>query len=336
MKKWWLLLIPVILLFLYFAGPAPDTPEYTQKLNAVPTDPVALEKYIDAGEKSHKLKPDNEARIVWNDSSKKTTAFSIVYLHGFSASQFEGLPVHKNIAAKFGSNLYLSRLAEHGIDTAAALQNLTPDKYWESAVNALAIGKRIGDKVILIGTSTGGSNALQLAAQFPDDIYALILLSPNIEINDPNAWLLNNHWGLPIAHRVVGSSYSTAKDSSAKYKQYWYHRYRLEGVVALQEYLESTMTKENFEKIRQPVLLLYYYKDEMHQDPVVKVESMLEMFEELGTDSSAKFKKAMPNTGDHVLGSSYKSKDAPGVEREITEFLHQKLKLPLAENFPNK
>ncbi len=76
--------------------------------------------------------------------------------------------------------------------------NLTADKYWESAKEALAIGQQIGNKVILVGTSTGGTLALQLAAQYPE-VYAMVLLSPNIAINDPNAWLLNNPWGLQIS-----------------------------------------------------------------------------------------------------------------------------------------
>jgi pimeloyl-ACP methyl ester carboxylesterase len=58
----------------------------------------------------------------------------------------------------------------------------------------LAIGRQLGNKVIIMGTSTGGTNALQLAAAYPNDVEALILLSPNIAINDPNAWLLNNPW----------------------------------------------------------------------------------------------------------------------------------------------
>ena len=95
---------------------------------------------------------------------KNKTAYSIVYLHGFSASQAEGDPVHKNIAAMFGCNLYLSRLAEHGIDTTEPMMNLTADKNWESAKQALAIGKQLGNKVILMGTSTGGTNALQLGS----------------------------------------------------------------------------------------------------------------------------------------------------------------------------
>src|SRR6185369_7479021 len=108
--------------------PKVSTPKYTLDMPAVPADAVALEQYIRNGEATHKLKPNNEARIVWlNDSLKQKTDYAIVYLHGFGASQEEGNPVHTSFAKKFGCNLYLSRLAEHGIDTTEPLLNYTAD-----------------------------------------------------------------------------------------------------------------------------------------------------------------------------------------------------------------
>ena len=298
-KTTWLFIL-LLLIIGYLMGPRPSKPDYDKELPLVP-ETAQLNGWISSKESEHKLKPENEARIVWfNDSSKQKTEYSIVYLHGFSASREEGAPIHTDIAKEFGCNLFLSRLAEHGIDTTEPLQNLTVDKYWESAKEALAIGKELGNKVILMGTSTGETNALQLAANFPDDVYALILLSPNIAINDPNAWLINNPWGLQIARLVQGSQYVDSKDQRDIYKKYWYTHYRLEGVAALEEMLETSMKKETFEKINQPTLMLYYYKDEIHQDSTVKVSAMLEMFAELGTDPAKKRDKAMPNTGDHV------------------------------------
>lgn len=328
MRKKWLWVIPLMLITIYLLGPAPVKPVYKTDMPSVPSDANQLEAYIKNHEARHKLKPDNEARIIWaDDSTKQKTAYSIVYLHGFSASQEEGEPVHRNIAKKFGCNLYLSRLAEHGIDTTDAMIHLTADEYWESAKQALAIGKQIGNKVILMTTSTGGTNALQLAATYPDDVAALILMSPNIAINDPNAWLANNHWGVQIAHLVLGSNYVDGKDQRPLTRQYWYTHYRVEAVAALEEMLETTMTKETFEKVKQPVDLLYFYKDEQHQDSVVKVSAMLDMYNELGTPESEKRKQAMPNAGTHVLGSYIKSHDVAGVQKEIEKFMVEVLKM---------
>jgi esterase/lipase len=318
-----LLYIIGVLIVVYLFGPRPKAPEYSTIMPAVPAT-ATLDTFIAANEAAHKLRPNNEARIVWaNDSVKQKTEYAIVYIHGFSASQEEGNPVHRNIARQFGCNLYLSRLAEHGIDTTEQLINLTADNYWETAKQALAIGKQLGNKVIVMGTSTGASQALQLAATFPKDVAALVLYSPNIAINDPNAWILNNHWGLQIARLVKGGDYNDPADTRPIYKQYWNKPYRLEAAVALEEFLETAMTKATFSKVTQPVLLLYYYKDEQHQDKVVKVSAMKEMFTELATDSTLKRAVALPNTGDHVIASPIKSKDVESVERETKKFLEE-------------
>jgi len=310
-------------------GPKPSAPLLSNQLPIIPAGSADLEKYIYEHEALHKLKPDNEARIVWlNDSLKQPTEYAIVYIHGFSASQEEGDPVHYEFAKKFGCNLFLNRLEEHGIDTTEPLANVTADKLWHSAKEAYAIGKRLGKKIILMATSTGGTLALKLAAEYPD-IMALILLSPNIAINDSKAWLLNNHWGLQIAKLVKGN-YIHAKDSTALYARYWNAKYRIESTVQLEELIEMTMKESVFKKITQPVLLLYYYKDEDHQDPVVKVSAMKRMFMQLGTPENLKRQIAIPNAGDHVIGSYIKSKDVKTVEEECDKFAREVLDLDTA------
>lgn len=312
--------ILLLLLVIYLFGPHPSTPVFTTISPVVPNDPAALEQFVAANENVHRLKPGNRAEIIWNDSLHTKTPYAIVYLHGFSASREEGSPVHTDIAKKFGCNLYLSRLSQHGIDTAEALVNFTAENIWESAKEALAVGRQLGNKVILMGTSTGGSLALQLAATYPD-VAALVLLSPNIEINDPNAWLLNNPWGLQIARMVVGGNYNVAKNNTPLYRQFWNRQYRLEAAVQLQEYLEDAMNDKTFSKIHQPVLALYYYKDEQHQDPVVRVSAIKTMMDEVATPAALKHQQAIPNAENHVLGSYILSKDVATVEKEIADFL---------------
>ena len=327
----WLVLIIILLFIIYLLGPSPATPVYTTTMPAVPAAPSDLETYIKNNEALHKLKKDNEARIIWaNDSLKQKTEYAIVYLHGFSASQEEGDPVHRTVAKEFGCNLYLSRLAEHGVDTIEPMMNLTADEYWESAKQALAIGKQLGNKVILMGCSTGGTNALQLAATYPNDIAALVLMSPNIAINNDKAYLLNNYWGFQLAEMIVGTDHITSTDQRDIFKEYWYAHYPLQATVQLQELLETTMTKETFEKVKQPTLLLYYYKDSIHQDSVVSVPAMLKMFDELS--SATKIKQALPNTGDHVIGSYIKSKDLRSVQIAIDNFMQQTLGLRKQED----
>jgi pimeloyl-ACP methyl ester carboxylesterase len=316
---------PIILLTgIYFLGPAPEKPKYEKAFPNIPETATALEEYVSKKESQHKLKPDNEARIIWTDSAKTKTLYSIIYLHGFSASQEEGDPVHANFAKKFGCNLFLARMADHGVDTVDQLYYFTADRLWQSAKEALAIGKTLGEKVIIVGTSNGATMALMLAAEYPDDVYALINMSPNIAINDPNAWLLNNPWGLQIARAVIGGDVRTfPKDTLVD--QYWNNPYRLESVVQLEELLESKMTDETFQQVKCPVLNLYYFKNEEEQDPTVKVSAILEMHKKLGTPENMKVAVAIPNAGSHVLGSHIKSKDLESVEHEVEKFAVEKL-----------
>lgn len=329
--KWFIGFIALVGIF-YLVGPNPATPVYNTTLPTIPGEPAILEALIESNEQKHKVRPNNEARVVWaNDSTKQKTPYAIVYLHGFSASQEEGNPVHQQIARQFGCNLYLARLSEHGIDTSDALINMTAESLFESAKEAYAIGKQIGEKVILMGTSTGGTLALQLAAIYPE-IAGLVLYSPNIAIKDPNAWLLNNPWGLQIARMVKGSNYMGVQKDHPLYQQYWNTKYRLEATVQLEELLETTMTKENFAKVKQPLLVLYYYKNEQEQDTVVSVDAMKKMFAEVGTNEKNKKMIPVPNTGNHVIASPIQSKDILSVEKETADFLKSVMQLPKQSN----
>jgi pimeloyl-ACP methyl ester carboxylesterase len=317
----------LLLIGIYFLGPKPATPVFNLTMPQVPDDAQALEQYVAANEAQHKLKSNNEARIVWNDSTHSKTPYAVVYLHGFTASQMEGSPIHEQFAKRFGCNLYLSRLADHGIDTTDALLNFTPDRLWESAKQALAIGKKLGDKVILVSTSTGGTLALKLAAEYPNDVHALINLSPNIAINNGAAFLLNDPWGLYIVRAVKGGKYSISEDDTEEQAKYWYTQYRLEATTQLEQLVESSMTEETFKRVKQPSLTLYYYKNEKEQDPQVKVSAMLDMNAKLGTPEALKQTVAFPDAGRHVIGSSLTNPHYEEVYKAMEKFAVEKLEL---------
>ena len=331
-RRFILITFPILLLLgIYFLGPEPDRPVWDPAMPVVPQEPVELERYVAANESKHKVKPDNEARIIWADSSKKRTPYSVIYLHGFSASQGEGDPVHRQFARDFGCNLYLARLADHGIDTTEQLLYFTPDRWWASSKEALAIGKAIGEKVIILSTSTGGTMALVLAGEYPSEVNALINMSPNVALFHPLAFISNDPWGVQIARIVVHGNYSVAKPMPGQdqdaINRAWNDRYRLEAVSQLQEMLEDKMIPETFKKVKQPCLSLYYYKNEAEQDSTVRVRAIIEMNNELGTPDSLKAAIPIPGAGAHVLGSPLKSKDVESVQREIEKFAIEKLHL---------
>jgi len=318
----------ILLVGVYFLGPEPAKPVFDPVLPIVPVEATELENYIARSEAKHTLKPDNEARIIWADSTKQKTEYAVVYLHGFSASQMEGDPTHRKFAEGFGCNLYLARLSDHGIDTTETLLYFTADRFWESAKQALSIGKQLGNKVILLSTSTGGTAALKLAGDYPEDVFALINLSPNIELRNGAAFLLNDPWGLQIARAVKGGNYNITGPLEGEHAKYWNRKYRLEALTQLEEFEETTMTRTTFKKVKQPSLTLYYYKSEAEQDDQVKVSAILQMHEQLGTAPDMKEAIAMPNTGAHVIGGSLSSHDVEGVLAAIEKFAIEKLNMP--------
>jgi esterase/lipase len=325
----WFLGIFLALFITYFLGPRPPKPEFRTSDYNLPTSPVELEKQIAGSEmKVRGLKPDNQARIIWADSLKKEkTNLVFLYLHGFSASQAEGDPVHKDLAKKYNANLYLSRLEEHGIDRGDSnLINLTADNYEASAERALQVAEKLGNEVVVIGTSGGGALALFLASRHPE-IKALILYSPCIRLYDGAAQILNKPWGLQIASKLTGGKVSRSKAESKEHQNYWTLNYRLEGLVALQNMVAYTMSPKTFSEVKCPVFLGYYYKDDHEHDKTVSITAMLKMFDQLGTAPELKEKVAFPEAGAHVIASYIRSKDWQSVEKETDKFLSDIVKL---------
>ena len=327
----WFSFIIAIVLAVYFLGPSVSQPNLNTNLPQVNSNLVQLEQDIIQSEKKQNIKTDNEARIVWaNDSLKQKTEYCLVYLHGFSASEVEGAPINTEFAKRYGCNLYLARLYGHGLITEEPLLDLTAENYMESAKQAIAIGEQLGKKVILMSTSTGGAQSLYLASEHPE-IAALILYSPNVQLYDPTAFILTKPWGLQIARIVLGSKYREREESDS-IKMYWYAKYRIEGIVNMQAMLEATMKQEVFSKIKQPVFLGYYFKDEEHQDKTVSVKRMLEMYDQLETPENQKRKIAFANAGAHVIASPLCSLSVNEVKNETFKFAEEILGLKPIKN----
>ncbi|MEM9000246.1 MAG: alpha/beta hydrolase [Bacteroidota bacterium] len=329
-----LLLVILLLVMVYFMGPQVKRPDLNRTLPQMTSDLKDLEAEIMEYEATFpNLKPDNEARIIWYDSIPKKTEYSLVYLHGWSASQEEGDPLHVATAKRFGCNLYLPRLAGHGLVEDEPMLDLTADMVIGSAKAAIAVAKQLGEKVIVMATSTGGTLALHLAGG-DVDIVALILYSPNIEIYDSNARLLAKPWGLELARLVKQGNYHEFDCDVELKNQYWTTKYRVEALTHLQVMVDATMKPETFKRITQPVFLGYYYKNDTLQDNVVSVPAMLDMFDRLGTPDSQKHKVAFPDVGDHVMTSYITSKDLESVKKETYFFLEEVMQLQTVLQVP--
>lgn len=320
------LLLILGLVVVYWTGPKLERSEINAGLPVVPVGIDQIEAYVREQEAACPVKPGNESIVLWGDSVGVPTNEVLLYLHGFSASRHEGYPVTHDFVREFRVNAYLPRLAEHGLRTDEPLLDMTPARLYESAKEALVIARQLGRKVILMGTSTGCTLALMLAADFPQWVDGLILYSPNIRIKNPLAPLLSGPWGLQLSRAVYGGKYAVSDDpADSEACKYWYGKYRLEAQVYLQQLLDMRMNRREFEKVHQPVFLGYYYKDADHQDQTIDVKAALKMFDELGTPADKKVKAAFPEAGAHVIACELTSQAVDEVRQQTFEFARKVL-----------
>jgi len=151
-----------------------------------------------------------EKEIIWADPMVHAkTPLAIVYVHGFSASKGEVRPLADEVADQLDANLFYTRLTGHGQDGAAMTQG-NVNAWINDYEEALAIGRAIGDKVIVIGTSTGGSLAAWAATEpgASDGVAAIAFISPNFGVRASGAELLTMPWGKQIAELVGGKERS--------------------------------------------------------------------------------------------------------------------------------
>ena len=322
------LFVLLVLSGLFIIGPQTEAPDLVLPQPEISLPLSELKDWINTQESTFdNIKKDNASQLEFYDSIPQKTAYSVLYLHGFSASTEEGDPVHRNIALALKANLYLPRLSDHGLIEEEPMLNFTGQKYLDSAKEALAIAKKIGEKVIVISSSTGGTLSLILGND--PQIAALLLFGPNVEIYDTRSKLLTLPWGLQIAQWVLGSKYHIMNKITEQKKAYWTTRYRLEPTVELQKLIETGMRPEVFQRITAPVFMGYYYKNEEEQDKVVSIPAMLRMFDQLGTPEDKKQKVAFPEAGDHVIISHLSTPNHQQAELAALVFLQKQLDVEL-------
>ncbi|MEX2512836.1 MAG: alpha/beta fold hydrolase [Cyclobacteriaceae bacterium] len=326
-KRYWITIgILLVLLITYFLGPRTPVPVYSNELPEMPTNLAELDKHIRVQERKEPVRKNNQARIIWHHGGPEVTEYSIVYLHGFAGSYRDGFPVNVQIADSLNANIFLSRLAGHGLEPPAFLMDFTPTTAWESALEALKIGKIIGKKVIIMSTSTGGTLALKLAQTFPESVFALINLSPNIKDNLKAAFLLNSPWGHEITQLFFGD-YREIEHESEIAAQYWDTVYTSRALVDLQVLVSTTMKEETFKQVQCPVLTLYYYENFMEKDQHVEVNMYPEIHRLFSTPDSLNRLVQLKTPKTHFIGSDIKSKDIEVVKREILGFIRNQLQI---------
>lgn len=197
------------------------------------------------------LRPDNHARIVWAGGRVRRRPLALVYLHGFSASPMETAPFCHRLADALDANLYLPRLSGHG-RSAEAMAEGSVDAWFEDVREALAVGRRLGERVILVGTSTGATLATLVAALEPDPAIAtLILIAPNFGLVDRRSRLLGWPGAACWIPWVLGRQ-RVVKAESVVHARYWTLRQPTRSLIPMYE-LVRRVRRLPFERLPLPV-----------------------------------------------------------------------------------
>ncbi len=325
--------LPLIFAIFLSLTSCKPVPEYTPGPNLKET---SFEEYYTkklARSKELNVRPGNEEK--WIQKSSGKTPLAILYIHGYSASRAEGEEVVDQLSDSINANTYYLRLPGHGTNSEDHRDRVYSD-YLEEGREALMMTKLLGEKVIVIGTSMGGLISTYLAAQYPEDVYGLILASPFYDFEDKTSRILNLYGGINLTHLLFGkirdTSYNTWKPelqklSTPEYDGYWTTKQYYEAILPLNDLRRAVSNESTYEKVKCPTLLMYYYKNEMEKDKAVSVEKMISVFQTFPStkqsDSTNKLVKI--EEGNHILLSKHIQVDKTIAKAEMEGFLKKLL-----------
>lgn len=207
--------------------------------------------------------PGVEKRVIWQDGFKEQrTPVSILYVHGFSASSEEIRPVPDMVANALGANLVYTRLQGHGRDGSAMAEGTASGWMYDMA-EGLAAARAVGDRVVVISTSTGGT--LAAAAALDDElsrnVAGMVFVSPNFGVNTPGAWMPGLPWARSWLPLVMGEERDVS-GPDPELNKYWSAVYPWEAVVPMTVLVE-TVYDLDFSGAQVPALFWFSDDDQV-------------------------------------------------------------------------
>lgn len=305
-KKLILLLIPFQLFMIF------GTPFYFQNFNynidlknkkfaELVTDPAFIKD---------RLKRNTEKLYVGKMSKAE---FSICYIHGFSASRREIEPVVSNVGRLLGgANIFFTRLKGHGYENPDIFKTVKAQDWIQDAIECVEVAARTGEKVILMGTSIGGSLAALVARNTNYKIHSLILISPNFGLKDERAFLLAGTYGGYIADYIF-KGVRSFKAKNEEHKNAWTTSY---PSSILKEVMRITIAANQIDasKIFVPTFLAFSKTDE-----ILDLNAMDQKYLQITVN---KRMDADSNYTEHVIaGDIMNPKGTPQLQKNIYSFI---------------
>lgn len=209
----WLIILAVVVIGVLIA---------TTPARLVYSPVVAADRDLDSllNEPQSLLIPGAEKQLTWHTEEKIKTEWSVVALHGFSASRQETAPLAEQVANKLGANLFETRFAAHGLK-ANGLVDVTAEEWLDDVAEALTIGKMTGEKVVVVAVSTGATLAMaMLDHPTMQSVDSIIMLAPNFAPADPKGMLLTKPGG-PLLLRLISGKTRSWEAFNEQQEIYW-------------------------------------------------------------------------------------------------------------------
>lgn len=233
--------------------------------------------------------PGTEKRVVWAGDEERTE-WSVVYVHGFSATRQEVAPVAERVANELGANLFETRLAGHGLSE-NALVDVTAEEWLDDMAEALAAGAALGEKVIVIATSTGATLTTALHDHpLMQHVDSFVFLSPNYGLPDEGARRATGPAGSLLMRLVAGESYSWEPANEAQ-GLYWATTYPTSSIVEMIRLMDRVDASL---PLKSPQRWLVIYSD---QDNVVSPQAIRDTLQQV---SAREMKKVLVDTTDYA------------------------------------
>ncbi len=238
-------------------------------------DPASLGSDLDAYVAKREANTPNlraglGREIIWAfPASKAKTPVAIVYVHGFSASKGEVRPLPDLVAKALGANLYYTRLAGHGQD-GAAMGTATVNDWANDYAEAMAIGRAIGERVLIISTSMGGGLTTWGLTQpaLSENVMGAVFISPNYGVQAAGSELLTGPWGKQLANLIVGKERSF-KSENELHATLWTPTYPTDAVIPMGG-LTALAIAQPVEQIKTPAFFIYSKSDKVIKPELVE------------------------------------------------------------------
>ncbi len=253
----------------FFAGPrVPVDTTVTFDATSLGTD---LDAYLAKREASTpNLRAGLGREIIWAfPASKAKTPIAVVYVHGFSASKGEVRPLPDVVAKALGANLYYTRLTGHGQD-GAAMATATVNDWANDYAEAVAIGRALGTRVLIISTSMGGGLTTWGLTEpaLSENIMGAVFISPNYGVQAAGSELLTGPFGKQLANLIVGKERSF-KPENELHGTLWTPTYPTDAVIPMAG-LTALAVNEPVEQIKTPAFFIYSKTDKVIKPELVE------------------------------------------------------------------